>query len=326
VWTREPENISRGSRDNTSMREDVWTLSKRRGALWVRARMIQAIRRFFIERDYLEVETPCRIPALIPEAHIDAVVCGDWFLQPSPELCMKRLLAAGFDKIFQICRCFREGERGSRHLPEFTMLEWYRRDITYMSLMLECQDLITSVSSVVGCGSDIVYQGNKISLHVPWERLSVKEAFARYASVSMNEAVREGSFDEIMVCDIEPNLGKKRPTFLCDYPISLGALARRKEVDPAVAERFELYMAGIELANAFSELIDVNEQQLRFQNVQEHRSSTGKSVYPVSERFLRAFDTMPESAGIALGVDRMAMIFSDSTDIDDVVAFSPELL
>lgn len=308
------------------MREEVWILSKRREALWVRARMVQAIRRFFIERDYLEVETPCRIPALIPEAHIDAVVSGEWFLQPSPELCMKRLLAAGFDKTFQVCKCFREGERGSRHLPEFTILEWYRRDVDYISLMLECQELITSVSSAVGCSSEILYQGNKISLHVPWERLSVKEAFARYASVSMNEAVLEGSFDEMMVCDIEPNLGKERPTFLCDYPISLGALARRKETDPAVAERFELYIAGIELANAFSELIDSNEQQLRFQNVQDLRSSTGKSVYPVSERYLCAFNTMPESAGIALGVDRMAMIFSDSSDIEDVVAFSPELL
>ena len=109
------------------MEEEEWILSKRRESLWVRARMVQAIRRFFIGRDYLEVETPCRIPTLIPESHIDAVASGDWFLHPSPEQCMKRLLAVGFEKIFQICKCFREGERGSQHLPEFTILEWYHR-------------------------------------------------------------------------------------------------------------------------------------------------------------------------------------------------------
>jgi lysyl-tRNA synthetase class 2 len=308
------------------MKVDVWGLSKRREALWVRARMAQAIRRFFIERDYLEVETPCRVPSLIPEAHIDAFACGDWFLHPSPELCMKRLLAAGFERIFQICKCFREGERGSYHLPEFTILEWYRRGINYISLMQECQELVLSVAADVGCVNDIFYQGKKINLQGSWERLSVKEAFDRYAPLSLERALLDGCFDEIVVCDIEPNLGKGCPTFLYDYPISLGALARSKKEDPTMAERFELYVAGIELANAFSELVDINEQQLRFKRAQEYRASMGRTIYPISERFLRAFDTMPESAGIALGVDRLAMILTDSSTIDDVVAFTPELL
>lgn len=308
------------------MKDEMRGLSNYRETLWTRARMIDAIRRFFIERDYLEVETPCRMPALIPELNIDAIVSGDWFLHPSPELCMKRLLAAGFDRIFQICKCFRAGERGKRHLPEFTMLEWYRRDIGYVSLMQECQELIASISCAVGCGNDIVYQGKHIILQGPWERLSVREAFDRYASLSVAEALESDRFDEIMAFDIEPKLGRERPTFLCDYPVSSGALAKSRQDDPAVAERFELYIAGLELANAFSELTDAREQQSRFERVQAYRSSMNKSVYPLPERFLSDFITMPESAGIALGVDRLAMIFTDSRDIGDVVAFTPERL
>jgi lysyl-tRNA synthetase class 2 len=326
VWTQETENISQESRDDLPVEEEVRALSRRRDLLWKRARMVQAIRRFFEDRNYLEIETPNRIPALIPEAYIDVVTCGDWFLHPSPELTMKRLLAAGFEKIFQICKCFREGERGSYHLPEFTILEWYRRDIDYIILMQECQDLVSSVASAIDCGSNIVYQGSRVSLKGTWEYLSVREAFDRYAPLSLKESLRNGRFDEFMVCDIEPNLGRVTPTFLYDYPVSLAALARVKREDPTVAERFELYIAGVELANAFSELIDVNEQKLRFERTQACRYSMGKSIYPVSERFLRAFDTMPESAGVALGVDRLVMIFTDSATIDEVVAFTPEFL
>jgi len=306
--------------------EDLWLLARRRDILWMRARMVQAIRWFFIERGYLEVETPIRIPSLIPEAHIDAVACGDWFLHPSPELCMKRLLAEGFEKIFQISKCFREGERGAYHLPEFTMLEWYHRDRDYMALMQECRDLIISVASSVGSAGDIVYSGREIHLKDPWERLSVKDAFERYAPRSLEKTLADGRFDEMMSCYIEPNLGKDCPTFLYDYPVFPGVLARCKQDDSCLAERFELYMAGIELANAFSELRDVDEHVLMFKNTQQYRQSIGKPVYPVSEPFLRAVDAMPESAGIALGIDRLAMILTDSLSIDRVVSFTPELL
>jgi len=308
------------------MEDEARNLSKRQDALWVRARMVQAIRRFFIDQEYLEVETPCIIPALIPEDHIDAVACGDRFLHTSPELCMKRMLAAGYEKIFQICKCFREKERGSYHLPEFTMLEWYRRDADYISLMQECQELIVSVASAVGCGDEIIYQGKVVNLRDSWERLSVREAFNRYVPLSLEEALKEGRFDEMTVCYIEPNMGVERPTFLYDYPASLATLARLRKKDPAVAERFELYMAGVELANAFSELTDINEQRLRFERVQGYRASIGKSIYPISERFLQSLNTMPESAGIALGLDRLAMIFTNSSSIDEVVAFTPEHL
>jgi lysyl-tRNA synthetase class 2 len=294
--------------------------------LKTRGQMIQAIRRFFTERDYLEVETPCRMPSLIPEMHIDAIACGNWFLHPSPELCMKRLLAEGFEKIFQICKCFREGERGTHHLPEFTLLEWYRRNADYISLMDECQELITSVALAAGKGVDLVYQGEKINLQRPWERLSVREAFSRYGPLPLEDSLKEGSFDEVMVCHIEPNLGRNLPTFLYDYPVCPGALAKTKQGDPSVAERFELYIAGLEVANAFSELTDVQEHRLRFKEVQAYRSSINKPVYPISEKFLSVIETMPVAAGIALGVDRLAMIFTDSIEIGDVVSFTPDML
>ena len=301
-------------------------LAKKRETLWKRARMIRAIRDFFTNRDYLEVETPHLIPALIPETHIDAVSCGDWFLHTSPELHMKRLLAAGYPRIFQICKCFRDGERGSCHLPEFTMLEWYCRDMDYRQLMKECEELIVSVAGDLGYGGVINYQGRAIGLQRPWESISVREAFACYAPMSMDKAVTENCFDEIMVSSIEPRLGLTQPTFIYDYPVSGSALAKQKKEDFALAERFELYMGGKEIANACSELTDPKEHHRRFENLNKYRHSIGKSIYPVSERFLQDIAAMPQAAGIALGVDRLAMIFCDSSAIDDVVSFVPELL
>ena len=301
-------------------------LANKRETSWKRARMINAIRAFFTSRDYLEVETPHMIPAVIPETHIDAVSCGDWFLHTSPELHMKRLLAAGYPRIFQICKCFRYGERGSCHLPEFTMLEWYCRGMDYRQLMKECEELIVSVASNLGYEDVINYQGRAIGLQRPWERISVREAFACYAPMSMDKAVTENCFDEIIVSSIEPRLGLGRPAFIYDYPVSGSALAKEKKEDFALAERFELYMGGKEIANACSELTDPEEHQRRFLNVNKYRYSVGKSSYPVSERFLEDMTSMPHAAGIALGVDRLAMIFCDSSTIDDVVSFVPEFL
>jgi lysyl-tRNA synthetase class 2 len=286
--------------------------------------MIQTIRGFFISRDYLEIETPELIPAPAPEEHIDAVPCGQWFLQTSPELCMKRLLAAGYEKIFQICKCYRAGERGALHLPEYTMLEWYRRDADYRDLMTECEALLAYVADRCGKGGFLDYQGNAIALQSPWERLSVAEAFCRYAPVSMPEALLQDDFDEMIACRIAPLLGHGRPTFLYDYPVSLGALARARKDNPELAERFELYVAGMELANAFSELTDPWEQRRRFEKALDFRRTQGKSFYPMPEPFLQILSAMPEAAGIALGVDRLAMIFTDSPTIDEVVAFTPE--
>jgi len=294
--------------------------------LRLRARLVHAIRRFFVDQGYLEIETPHLIPAPAPEVHIDAVKVGDMFLHTSPELCMKRLLSAGYPKIFQICKCFRKGERGKKHLPEFTLLEWYRVESDYMALMDECEEMILSVSRDLGFGKSILYRQRHINLERPWERMSVEEAFNRYGSMSMEEVLKEGRFDELLVEEIEPHLGISRPVFLYDYPASFAALAKLKEGAPDFVERFEIYMGGLELANAFSELTDAGEQKTRFETDRRERERLGKEAYPFPARFLEALSDMPSSAGIALGVDRLAMIFADATEIDDVVSFAPEEL
>jgi elongation factor P--(R)-beta-lysine ligase len=308
------------------MVDDSWKLAARVDALRLRARMIQAIRRFFLERDFLEVETPLRIPAPAPEPHIDAIASGEWFLHTSPELCMKRLLAAGFPRIFQICKCFRAGERGDRHLPEFTILEWYRGGTDYRTLMDDCEDLISYVAAELGLGSVLSRAGGEIGLSAPWDRITVREAFSRYTETTAAEALATDRFDEILAAEIEPRLGRDRPVFLYEYPAELAALARVKEGDPGIAERFELYVAGLEVANAFSELTDAREQRRRFEEASRDRSLNGSAPYPMPERFLAALPTMPPSAGIALGVDRLTMLFADRSRIDDVVAFTPESL
>jgi lysyl-tRNA synthetase class 2 len=303
-----------------------WALSNKRNALTDRARIIGEIRRFFNEEGYLEVETPLRIPAPAPESHIDPIPSDAWYLHPSPELCMKRLLAAGYGRIFQICHCWRAGERGRLHLPEFTMLEWYQMDAGYYELMDECEALIRSVAAAIGLKENLVSQGREISLQGPWERITVSEAFTRYSPYSMAEALRCDLFDEIMVRDIEPRLGITGPVFIHDYPAARGALARLKPDDPGVAERFELYIDGVELANAFTELNDPAEQRSRFLREMETRISLGKTVYPMPEKFLEDLTHMPPAAGIAMGLDRLVMVLLHVSSIEEVVTFTPEEL
>lgn len=301
-------------------------LARRQKALRQRAKIIQGIRRFFIDQGYLEVETPHRIPAPAPESYVDAVTSGTWFLHTSPELCMKRMLAAGFEKIFQVCRCWREGERGSQHISEFTLLEWYRSGCDYTVLMEECEALIQTLFQVTGRGEKIIFRDQEVDLTKPWERISVKEAFQYYARISVTEALERDLFDEIMVREIEPRLGARKPTFIYDYPAARGAMARLKRDDPMVAERFELYIGGLELANAFSELVDAEEQRKRFETENMNRRSMGKPAYPIPEPFLTELESMPRSAGVALGVDRLVMTFLNARTIDEVVAFTPEEL
>jgi elongation factor P--(R)-beta-lysine ligase len=303
-----------------------WGLARKREALTARARIIREMRRFFSEGGYLEVDTPLRIPAPAPESQIEAVRSADWFLHTSPELCMKRMLAAGYERIFQICHCWREEERGSLHLPEFTMLEWYRSGTDYRGLMEECETLVRSLAMNLGLGKRIVRGGNDIRLDDTWERLTVRAAFANYGSMAMEQALARGLFDEIMVTEIEPRLGVDRPTFILDYPAERGALARLSHDDPTVAERFELYIGGVELANAFSELTDPAEQRARFLHETAVRGAQGSNHYPLPEKFLAELAAMPSSAGIALGVDRLVMVLLDAVSIDEVVAFTPEEL
>jgi lysyl-tRNA synthetase class 2 len=303
-----------------------WSLAGRQKNLQQRSHILQSIRKFFIERGYLEVETPHRIPAPAPESYIDAVLSGSWFLQTSPEICMKRMLAAGYEKIFQICRCWREGERGSQHVPEFTLLEWYRSDSDYTELMEECEGLFRTLATAMGLEHKIFFRGQEIDLAGPWERISVREAFRCYAEISLAEALERTLFDEIMVERIEPRLGIRKPVFLYDYPVERRAMARLKKEDPAMAERFELYIGGLELANAFSELVNAAEQREHFLQENANRHALGKLTYPMPEKFLKELDNMPRSAGIALGVDRLMMVFLNVNTIDEVVAFTPEEL
>lgn len=291
--------------------------------LQIRADLFFAVRCFFREKGFLEVETPYRIPSPLPEAHIDAQEAGDWFLHPSPESCMKRLLSAGHENIFQICKVFRQGERGEKHLPEFTMLEWYCAGADYTLLMDQCEELVTYCADAVLSRRDLTHQGNSINLQKPWPRITVKEAFDRYGSMDVSAAVKQDKFDEIMAFEIEPALGVN-PVFLVDYPIEKASLARPKPGGPDVAERFELYIGGMELANAFSELTDPAMQKVRFAEEEKIRRTLGKPPYPAPDKFLDDLARMPESAGIALGMDRLAMLFADAQSIDQVSAFTPE--
>ena len=290
----------------------------------MRARVIRAIRSFFETRGFLEVETPLRIPANAPEEHIEPYMSEEQYLHTSPEICMKRLLCRGHDKIFQICKCWRSGERGSKHVPEFTMLEWYRANSDYYDLMKDCEELLLFVSEACIGSKSISYNTNTIAMNDGVVTITVNEAFKTFSDISMTDAVKDGSFDERMATQIEPELMRDKPLILMDYPIEMAALARPKSGDPSVAERFELYAGGLELANGFSELNDPAEQRIRFSLANLKRMDAGHAHLPLPEPFLQELPLMPPSAGIALGIDRLVMLFAGTETIDDVVTFTPE--
>ncbi|MFP3927916.1 MAG: EF-P lysine aminoacylase EpmA [Desulfobacteraceae bacterium] len=301
-------------------------LSAKKKTLWLRARIIGAVRGFFSRRGYLEVETPCLLRAPIPEPHIAYVDAdgGRAVLQPSPEVYMKRLLAADYEKIFQICRCFRAEERGDGHLPEFTLLEWYRAGIDYFGLMAECEEMVRSVAEELEIGPTLIYRGREVHLDRVWERITVKEAFDLHSGESLDEVLSSGRFEECLVRDIEPWLGTPRPAFLHDYPASMASLSRVRPDDPGVCERVELYLGGLEIANGFTELNDPEEQARRLEEDLRRRRIKDMMFLPVPETFTTAVGLMPPAAGMALGVDRLVMILAGADSIDDVVAFTGE--
>ncbi|HEY3425132.1 MAG TPA: EF-P lysine aminoacylase EpmA [Negativicutes bacterium] len=303
-------------------------MKKRKAILHLRAAIIQSVREFFISKGFLEVETPLRIPANAPEEHIDPHQSGDFYLHTSPEICMKRLLSRRqHDKIFQICRCWRNGERGRWHVPEFTMLEWYRTDSDYNDLMTDCAALLKWLA--VACAEKNWQPRSDNLLNILEQaatRISVQDAFLLFTDSNVQAAVSAGAFDELMVTQIEPALPKNAPVFLVDYPSGMAALARLKPGDTQIAERFELYLGGLELANGFSELTDPVEQKMRFLETNQRRIKAGAAPLPLPEPFLEELAIMPASAGIALGVDRLIMFMSGADRIDDVVAFTPEEL
>lgn len=295
-----------------------------RTGLYQRSILFRLLRTFFYDRGFLEVDTPLRQPVVIPENTITPVDADGWFLQTSPELCMKRLLAAGSGNIFQICPCFRKEESGRLHLEEFTLLEWYRLDADYHDLMDDCRELFGFLQAHFPVSADVPEAALKqIDFSGDWQRLSVAEAFEQFSPVSLSEALSTDRFDEVLVEFVEPMLGVGRPAFLCDYPLELGTLAKRSESNPEIVERFELYVEGIEFANGFSELTDVVEQRKRFEHEIELIRKSGGRVMKMPERFLADLKNLGRAAGIALGVDRLFMLLSGKKHISETVSFHP---
>lgn len=301
----------------------------KKGALYARAHILQVIRSYFTERGFLEVETPLCIPANAPEEQIEPIhtTLPHWQLQTSPEICMKRLLCRGYPRIFQISHCWRAEERGSRHLTEFTMLEWYRTDAGYTDLMDDCRTLLQTVANSCIPNKKFRYKGNEIDPNGEWLNICVKEAFLRFANADPLLCLKNSSFDLLLTDFVEPALAKFNvPVIMTDYPSELATLAKVKPADSLYAERFELYLAGLELANGFSELNNPDEQRRRFVDTNRIRKEHGGQPLPLPEKFLAELDLMPEAAGIALGVDRLVMLTIGADSIDQVVAFTPESL
>ncbi len=291
------------------------------GILETRAKILRSIRRFFDEHGFLEVETPVRIPAPPPEVHIDAIPSGRAFLRTSPELHMKRLLVAGYPRLYQMGPCFRQGEFGPRHNPEFTLLEWYRANAHYADILLDTKALLLFVAKDVLGTTQVPYQGGVLDLSI-WERWTVSQAFIEHAGWDPVAHFDADRFDQDLVEKVEPAMPKEVPVVLTDYPLPAAALSRPKEGQPEVAERWELYLGGLELANAYSELESATEQRQRFAQWNQERATLGKETYPEDTAFLDALDEgLPPCGGIALGVDRLVMLLTDSASLDEILPF-----
>jgi lysyl-tRNA synthetase class 2 len=285
----------------------------------LRSRVLRSIRDFFAENDFDDVETPVRLPCPANEPHIDAQPSGDWYLRTSPELHMKRLLAGGLTAIYQMGSCFRQGERGARHNPEFTMLEWYRAGAGSEAILNDTIALVRRVvRDVVGNGP-VRYGSCVVDVASSWHRLRVRDVFREFAGWDPIDSYDAERFDRDLVERVEPRLPVDRPVILEDYPAPAAALARlRHSESGVVAQRWELYIAGLELANAFTELTDPAEQRERFERCRTERQSAGHPAYPIDERFLEALAWLPDCAGIALGVDRLVMLLAGADDIAHV--------
>ena len=331
-----------------------------------RARLNRTLRDHLDGRGYLEVETPIAVPFAGQEPHLRPFetlftpdppvppggVSGPRRLQlhTSPEYAMKRLLARdGFARIFQIARVFRDGEISISHNPEFTLLEMYASPGDANAIMEEVESLVAVAARALRGeerapprrGHGRGERGPSIDLTPPFERLSCRDAFERFAGFdplpldedAFAQAARAAGvrpsqgaswddlFTQVLLEKVEPSLGIARPTFLVGYPASQAALARLDRNDPRVAERFELYAAGLELANGFSELTDSREQRVRLEDEQRLRQRLGRSVWPLDERFLEALDRIPSAGGVAVGLDRVLMLLTGAASIDEVLLF-----
>ena len=298
-------------------------------AIAARAALLRSIRAFFDQRHFLEVDTPSLVPSPGLDTHLDAFeVPGAGYLITSPEYQMKRLLAGGVPRCFQLARCFRRGEEGSRHNREFVMVEWYRAFADMDDVIRDTEELVRHVAKEISGGLEIEANGVTVDLGAPFERITVARAFERHAGIDEARALAMATEDEerffrLLVDRVEPKIAKSpRPVFVTGYPASQASLARLSPSDPRVCERFELYVGGVELCNGFGELTDPVEQRARFVRDQTERARQGKPVYPIDERFLSALsEGMPRAAGNALGVDRLLSLCLGEKAIGDIMPF-----
>ncbi|MEM1418771.1 MAG: EF-P lysine aminoacylase EpmA [Myxococcota bacterium] len=304
---------------------------RRLGHLRLRARLKDAVRAFFAEGDFLEVDTPAMVPSPGLDLHLDAFgVTGTdaprWLIT-SPEYQLKRVLAGGVPRVYQLARCFRRSERGPLHEPEFTMVEWYRAFAGSEAVMADTEALVLRVAEAATGSAGLPGREGPVDVTPPWERLSVAEAFARHAQVSADAALAAGeeTFFRVLATEIEPKLGRSRPVFLTGWPASMASLARLDT--EGRADRFEAYVDGIELCNGFGELVDPVEQRTRLERDLRDRAAAKLPAYPIDERFLGALEEgLPPSGGNALGFDRLVMLAAGADCLADVLAVPAERL
>lgn len=277
------------------------------GNLVRRAKVIAAIRRFFDDRGFVEVDTPVRISAPAPEPFIDCPpVATGGFLRASPELQMKKLLAAGMELIYQIGPCFRDGEKGSRHNPEFTMIEWYRKGAGYEVIKDDMVALVRGLCAEFALDEEFRVQ-----------EITVRDAYLRFAGWDPWSEWNQDRFDFDMASKIEPALKEiGGGVFLMDYPVEAAALSRTRG---DVAERWEFYWDGMEIANCFGELCDKAEQARRFNEAKIKRIELGESDYPIDGEFLEAVEAIGSASGVALGIERLLMVLFKTESISDVM-------
>lgn len=297
-------------------------------ALRLRANALEAVRRWFDERGFVEVDTPQRVPSPGLDLHLDAFEADGAFLITSPEYQMKRLLVGGMPRIYQIVHCFRAGERGASHNSEFSMLEWYRAFAGIDDVVADTEQLVADVVAALRGEAAVEHGGRRIDVSPPFVQMTVLEAFERFAGLDASSTLALAETDEetyfrAMVERVEPGLaGLSRAVVLRDFPAVHASLARRRADDPRLCERFELYVGGVELCNGFGELTDPTEQRARFEQDRHARRMSGKPLYPIDDRFLRALEEgMPPSGGNALGLDRLIALGLGVERIGHVMPF-----
>jgi lysyl-tRNA synthetase class 2 len=292
--------------------------------LALRAVVLSSVRRFFEDRDFVEVETPAIVPSPGLDMHLEAFEVrtpkgepAGW-LATSPEYQMKRLLSAGAERIFQLCRSYRGEEHGRHHEREFTMLEWYRADATSDDVIRDTEELVAFVANALDQPAP--------DLQPPWQQVTVEEALQFHGSVELEPLIHdEEQFFRVWAERVQPRLGNERPIVVTDWPSSMASLARLKP--NGMADRFEVFFRGVELCNGFGELTDAAEQRRRFVQDQANRQAAGVPVYPIDERFLEDLERgMPQSGGNALGVDRLLMLLVGADSIQAVMPFPEERL